>query len=65
MSLESTILGWAPAVVHELEVLVELIDASPTPSEAISSAQKAVLADLADAGTDAALKALMDKGMKR
>jgi hypothetical protein len=61
MSLADTILDLAPELLHELEILVHLVLVSDSPKEGLIRAQKAVLADAADAAADAALRKMMAK----
>jgi len=51
----------APAIVHELEILIRLVFASDSPEQAITKAQKAILADAADLATDTALRGLLKR----
>lgn len=65
MSLVDTILDLAPALEHEFEVLAHLILVSDSPEEALSKAQKAVLADASDAAAHALAAKVLAEGMRR
>jgi hypothetical protein len=65
MSLADTILDLAPELLHEFEVLAHLILVSDSPAEALSKAQKAVLADASDAAAHALAAKALAEGMKR
>lgn len=61
MSLTDTLLELAPAVVHEIEILVRLIAMSDSPEDAVRKAQRVLIADAADAATDAGLAKLLGR----
>jgi hypothetical protein len=51
----------APELLHEVTILIHLVLVSDSPQGGLIRAQKAVLADAADAAADAALRKMMAK----